>query len=214
MKNIAIFGAGGFGREVACLLNRINENTPTWKLVGFFDDGVAKGSKISHHGEVLGGMDELNTWPTPLALVIAIGTPKSLKNVCERIVNPNIYFPNIIHPDFLIADEQAFTIGQGNIIQGGCTVSCDVTIGNFNVFNGTISMGHDDVIGDYNILMPALKISGEVSIGNGNLIGVGSIILQQIKIGNDVRLGAGCVLMTKPKDGNTYLGNPAKIFRY
>ena len=39
MKNIAIYGAGGFGREVACLLNIINEKEPTWNLVGFFDDG-------------------------------------------------------------------------------------------------------------------------------------------------------------------------------
>lgn len=28
MKDIAIYGAGGFGREVACLLRRINEQAP------------------------------------------------------------------------------------------------------------------------------------------------------------------------------------------
>ena len=38
MKDIAIYGAGGFGKEVACLIKRINEQEPTWKLVGFFDD--------------------------------------------------------------------------------------------------------------------------------------------------------------------------------
>lgn len=214
MKDIAIFGAGGFGRELACLLNRINEKSPSWRLVGFFDDGVETGTKISHHGEVLGGMDKLNDWPSPLAIAIAIGDPMALKSVRERIVNPNLFFPNIIHPDFLIADEQSFTIGQGNIIQGGCSASCDVTIGDFNVFNGSICMGHDDKIGNYNVLMPSIIVSGEVTIGEGNLIGVGSIILQQIKIGNNVRLGAGAVLMTKPKDGNTYIGNPAKKFNY
>ena len=39
MKDIAIYGAGGFGREVACLLRRINEQAPQWNLRGFFDDG-------------------------------------------------------------------------------------------------------------------------------------------------------------------------------
>lgn len=214
MKDIAIFGAGGFGREIACLLKNINEQKPTWNLVGFFDDGVKKDTQVSHYGRVLGGMDELNSWQTPMDVAIAIGVPKSLKYVRERIVNPNISFPNIIHPNFVVNDPQAFSIGEGNIIQGGCSASCDVTIGNFNVFNGSISLGHDDSIGNYNILMPALRISGEVSMGDENLIGVGSIILQQIKIGNNVKLGAGCVLMTKPKDGNTYLGNPAKIFKY
>lgn len=214
MKKIAIFGAGGFGREIACLVNIINQKNSTWELVGFFDDGVEKGTKISHHGYVLGGMEELNAWNTPLDVGIAIGSPKSLKNVRERIVNPQVSFPNIIHPDFVMNDPDTFHIGEGNIIQGCCSASCEVTIGNFNMFNGSISLGHDDKIGNYNILMPSLRISGEVTIGNGNLIGVGSIILQQIKIGNDVRLGAGAVLMTKPKDGNTYLGNPAKIFKY
>lgn len=214
MKKIAIFGAGGFGREIACLINHINAKTPIWEFVGFFDDGVEKDTTISHYGCVLGGMDELNAWDSPLDLAIAIGSPESLKFVRERINNHLISFPNIIHPDFIMNDPQTFIIGEGNIIQGCCSASCNVTIGNFNMFNGAISMGHDDRIGNYNVLMPALRISGEVSIGNENLIGVGSIILQQIKIGNNVRLGAGSVLMTKPKDGNTYLGNPAKIFKY
>ena len=37
MKDIAIYGAGGFGKEVACLIKRINEQEPTWNLIGFFD---------------------------------------------------------------------------------------------------------------------------------------------------------------------------------
>ena len=41
MKDIAIYGAGGFGREVACMIKHINESAdePIWNLVGFFDDG-------------------------------------------------------------------------------------------------------------------------------------------------------------------------------
>ena len=39
MKDIAIYGFGGFGREVACVIQAINEIEPTWNLVGFFDDG-------------------------------------------------------------------------------------------------------------------------------------------------------------------------------
>ena len=48
MKKIAIYGAGGFGREVACLLNKINEVKLTWELIGFFDDGLAIGTTIFH----------------------------------------------------------------------------------------------------------------------------------------------------------------------
>ena len=214
MKDIAIFGAGGFGKEIASLINWINNTKPTWNLIGFFDDGVKKGTKISHFGNVLGGMAELNGWETPLDLAIAIGNPKSLRGVRERITNKNITFPNVIAPNFGISDYETFAIGEGNIIGSGCAVSVDVKIGDFNILNADIVMGHDAQIGNYNVIMPDIRISGEVTLGNENLIGVGSIILQQIKVGNNVHLGAGAVLMTKPKDGCTYIGNPAKLFKF
>lgn len=214
MKDIAIFGAGGFGKEIACLIKQINDVEPQWNLIGFFDDGKDKGLQISHYGKVLGGMDEINQYPSELALVISIGSPSSLRGVRERITNEKIYFPNIIAPTFGISDPETFTIGEGNVIGHGCSVSCDVTIGDFNVFNADIVMGHDAKVGNYNVIMPDIRISGEVTIGEENLIGVGSIILQQVKVGNKVHLGAGAVLMTKPKDGGTYIGNPAKRLKY
>lgn len=209
MKDIAIYGAGGFGREVACLLNRINSTEAQWNLIGFIDDVKDVGYE-NGYGKVLGGIDYLNSYSQELNVVIAIGSPYGVASIVSKICNSNIVFPNIIHPDFNIVDPQSFKIGKGNIIQGGCSVSCDVTIGDFNVFNGSITLGHDDNIGNYNSFMPAIRVSGGVVIGNCNFFGVGSIILQQIKIGNNIRLGAGSVLMTKPKDGNLYMGNPAK----
>lgn len=210
MKQIAIYGAGGFGREVACLLNKINEVEPTWDLVGFFDDGIEKGMQVSHFGKVLGGIDELNAWTSELSIAITIGSPKIVQTLVSKITNPNIQFPNIIAPTVYFADKDTFKIGKGNIIQKHCSFSCDVTIGDFNVMDGADVFGHDDIVGSFNTFMPAMRISGEVTIGNCNFFGVGSIILQQIKIGNNIRLGAGSVLMRKPKDGCLYMGNPAK----
>ena len=210
MKQIAIYGAGGFGREVACLLKKINEVEPTWELVGFFDDGIEIGSQVSHFGKVLGGINELNAWPTELSIAITIGSPSIVKTLVSKITNTNILFPNIIAPTVYFADPETFKIGKGNIIQKHCSFSCDVTIGDFNVMDGADVFGHDDVVGSFNTFMPAMRISGEVIIGDGNFFGVGSIILQQIKVGNNIRLGAGSVLMRKPKEGFLYMGNPAK----
>ena len=211
MKDIAILGAGGFGREVACLIKRINEKEPTWNFIGFFEDNeVLKGPPISHFGSCLGGTETLIAWEKPLAVVMAIGNSIVVKKIVEKITNPNIEFPNLIHPNFFISDPETFCIGRGNIIQGNCTATCNVSIGDFNIFNGFVVMGHDVNVGNFNTFMPAVRVSGEVNIGEYNFFGVGSIILQQIKIGNKVRLGAGSVLMTKPKEGFLYLGVPAK----
>ena len=211
VKDIAIYGAGGFGREVACLIKRINEVEPTWNLVGFFDDNPDKKDQpISHFGKCFGGIEVLNAWLTELAVAMAIGSSVVVKKVVEKIDNDNITFPNLIDKSFYLADPETFSIGKGNIIMGPGVATCDITINDFNVLNGSVVLGHDVKIDSFNTLMPAVRISGEVKIGECNFFGVGSIVLQQIKIGNNIRLGAGSVLMTKPKDGLLYMGNPAK----
>ena len=210
MKKIAIYGAGGFGREVACLLNKINEAEQTWDLIGFFDDGVSIGTPVSHFGKVIGGIDELNAFPEELSVAITIGNPQIVLSIVSRISNPKVDFPNIISPTVYFSDPESFRIGKGNIIQKHCSFSCDVTIGDFNVMDGADVFGHDDVVGSFNTFMPAMRISGEVTIGDRNFFGVGSIILQQINVGDEIRLGAGSVLMRKPKKGCLYIGNPAK----
>lgn len=212
MQNIAIYGAGGFGQEVACLLNRINEKERQWNLIGFFDDVRKKGDKVSHFGTVLGNGEAINTYPDKLYLAIAIGDPEVIKNKVNNIHNKNIVFPNLIDPSLKIVDKETFYIGQGNIIQSSCIVSCHVAIGNFNVLNGSVVLGHDVNIGNYNMLMPATRISGNVQIGNNNFFGVGSIVLQRLKIKDDIRVGAGSVLMFSPKKTGLYIGNPAKRF--
>lgn len=210
MQDIAIYGAGGFGKELACILNKINEIEPTWNFVGFFDDGTPKETNISHFGKVLGGMNDLNAWQKPLSIAFAIGNPKIIEQLVNKITNTYIDFPNIIHPEVFFADPISFKIGRGNVIVRGCTFSVDVTIGDFNQINSLSSLAHDVSVGSFNVFMPLTRVSGEIIIGNYNIFGLNTLILQRIKIGNLVRTGPGAVLMTKPKEGFLYMGNPAK----
>jgi len=208
MKDIAIYGAGGFGREIACLIRIINEQSPQWKIVGFFDDGKEVGTK-NEYGSVLGGLDKLNDWHRPLNVVFAIGASHHIQHLSESITNSNISYPNIIAPNVTFLDRANVKFGMGNIICSHCLISTNVTIGNYNLLNGHIPVGHDTQIGDCNVIMPSVNISGGVQIGNGNFLGVQSVVLQNLKIGNNVRVGAGSVLMRNTKDGFLYMGNPA-----
>lgn len=208
MKDIAIFGAGGFGREVACIIKKINDETPIWNFIGFFDDNPELKGRHNEYGEILGGKEVLNEWGKPICILMAIGSGTAVKKVIEGIHNDNVEYSNLLYK-VNYSDKNNFSIGKGNIVITS-TFSCAVHVGDFNVFNGSVVCGHDVRIGNYNTIMPAVRISGEVAMGDNNVFGVGSIVLQQIKIGNNVRLAAGSVLMTKPKDGCLYLGVPAK----
>lgn len=210
MKDIVIFGAGGLGREVACLIKRINAVQPEWNLLGFYDDGVEVGVR-NEYGAVLGNVQDLVARDKEVAVAIAIGSPKTVKMIVEKLTkNKSLQFPNLISTDFSISDPDNYSMGYGNIIQRNCTISCNVHLGNFNILNTGIGLGHDAKVGDYNSFMPAVKISGEVTMGDCNFFGVGSIVLQQLKVGNGIKLGAGSVLMRNAKDDILYLGNPAK----
>lgn len=212
--NIAIYGAGGFGKEVACLIDRINRNGGDWQLVGFFDDSRKSDSHILRYGKVLGGMEALLSVDEPLAVAIAINDNKAVSRIRESITNPKISFPNLIDPSLFLVDKDTFKIGEGNIIQNNCMISCDVTLGDFNLINDHVVVGHDNTIGSFNGIMPGSHLSGGITIGNNNLLGAASVVLQGITIGDGVTLGANSVLVSRPKNNSTYLGVPAKRFDF
>jgi sugar O-acyltransferase (sialic acid O-acetyltransferase NeuD family) len=211
MKDIAIYGAGGYGQEVACLIRQINEIKPEWNLIGFFDDG--KQVEDNRYGKVLGDLKKLNEWGRPLSIVFAIATPSDREYLASKITNTLVEFPNIIAPNVNIFDKEAFTIGRGNLISFGCRLSYDVSIGNFNLLNGAVSIGHNVYMGDFNVLQPSVRILGKCKVGNSNFFGVHSIVLQGVNIGNNTRLGVLSVAIRNTKDDSLYFGNPAKVVK-
>lgn len=215
MKDIAIYGAGGLGREITCLIRQINyETDKKWNFIGFFDDGKEKGLEISGFGNILGGIEELNSWPSELNVVLCFGSTKTLQIISSRINNQDIVFPNIIAPDFKISDNDTFEIGKGNIISNHCAVTTNISIGNFNLLNGSVAFGHDVCVGDYNVFMPGTRISGSVSIGNNCMFGSGCFVKQELVIPDGVTLGPLSPLLTQPKAESLYIGNPARRIKF
>lgn len=209
MKDLLIYGFGGFGHEVACLVNHINNYNPTWKILGYIDDGVEVGAECKY-GKVIGNQETLNGWDKPVDVVIAIGNNKCLETISKNITNPNVDFPNIIAPNVFYFDNESVTMGKGNIVTFGCRLSCNVRIGDFNVLNGNISLGHDAQVGNFNVMFPETRISGQTSVGDRNFFGARTFVAQCLKIGNDCRFGAGAYILRKTKNGCLYMGNPAK----
>jgi len=208
MKDIAIYGAGGFGREVACLIRAINKVEPRWNLIGYFDDVQIKGEN-NGFGRILGGIDDLNAYDKALSIVMAIGTPTVVAAIVSRIDNSYIDFPNIIAPDIIYLDTSTLVMGKGNLVMFQSLISCNVTMGDFNLLNCGVSLGHETKLGSYNALMSYVKISGDVKIEDSNYFGVCSVVLQKMKIGNNTTIGTNSVIMRKTKDNTTYFGNPA-----
>ena len=212
MIDLVIYGAGGFGKEIACLIHLQSDNAfnSKYNFIGFIDDGVEVGTEIKY-GNVLGGVDFINESSEPIAVIFSIANPSILKNAFQKINQPKVQYPNFVDPNVHFYDEHSLKMGKGNVLFNGCRFSVDVKIGDFNLFNGYVALGHDVSIGDFNVFSPSSRISGNVNIGDENFFGLNAAVLQGKRIDNRVRLGAGSILMNNAtKEGALYFGNPAR----
>ena len=213
MEDIAIYGAGGFGREVLALIEQINERENKYNFTGFFDDGRERGEMINGF-PVLGGIHVLNAWEGELALVLAIGNPVTKRSIFSKIRNPNLYYPSLIHPSVLVCDERYVDIEEGCIVCAGCIITVNIVIHRFVILNLGCTVGHDTEIGEYSSFMPTVNISGEVGIGKEVYVGTGAKIINRLSIGDGTIVGAGAVVAKSLPANCTAVGIPAKPVKF
>ncbi len=213
MKDIAIFGVGGFGREVLALIKDINKVRPTWNIVGYFDDGYEKG-RIFNGYPTLGNVEDLNNWKKPISLAVSIGDPVIKNKVLNTIHNSYVDYPTLIHPSVWIGDEEFIKIGIGGIFCAGVMITTNVVIKDFVILNLQCTVGHDTVINNLASFMPSVNISGEVEIGEGVYVGTGAKIINQLTVGEYTIVGAGAVVAKSLPPHCTAVGVPAKPIKF
>jgi sugar O-acyltransferase (sialic acid O-acetyltransferase NeuD family) len=209
--NIAIYGAGGFGKEVLTLLKDLISSGVTWNFIGYFDDRDCSGKLGSLY---LGDYHSINNWKEPLALVFAMGWSHIRKKALAQIQNPMINYPYLISPKCIIGDHERIQIGQGSILMAGANLTTDIEVGEFVVININATIGHDSKLGNFTSIMPSVNISGGVLIEEEVFIGSGTTVLQSISIGSKSIIGAGAVLTKNLASGVTAVGVPARIIKH
>jgi sugar O-acyltransferase (sialic acid O-acetyltransferase NeuD family) len=210
VKDIVIVGAGGLGREVLMLIHQINQQTPTWTFLGFYDD-AAPSHDFAH--PYLGTVADLNNTPTPLHAVIAIGDCQAKAKVVERLFNNFLMFPVLVHPSVIHEAVQGNQLGEGSIICQNCVLTTNVKLGKHILLNLACTIGHDAVLNDYCSLMPQVAVSGGVTLGKGVNMGTNSSILQYKTVGAFTTIGAGAVVTQDLPDHCTAVGVPARIIK-
>jgi len=207
MREIAIYGAGGLGKEVLELIIQINGTSPVWKVVGFFDDFLIPGTLVNGIS-VIGGLESLQK-SNFINVVVAIGSPEARANLIGMLSEKKT-MPNLIHPTVSFPKDN-ISIGYGAIIAANVFLSVNVKMGNGILLNVGCSIGHDVVIGDYCTINPGCRISGSVRLGDCVFAGVGSILNNNISIVNNVKIGAGAVVLKSVEKKSTVFGNPARV---
>lgn len=206
MKDIVIIGAGGFGREVAWLIEDINKVRKEWNIIGFVDDNEEVQGKEINEYRVVGNIEWLKK--QELYVVNAIGDPIAKKGIIQRLKNSKNNYPILIHPSVIYSDSVSF--GEGSIVCAGNIITVNINIGKHVIINLDCTVGHDVVLGDYTTVLPSVNLSGYVSTEECVNVGTGSAIIQGVTIGKNTIIGAGAVVVKDLPANCTAVGAPAK----
>lgn len=212
MEDIAIICAGGFGREVKMLIDQINSVEQKYNLLGYYDDVIPASTLVNGY-PVLGEIEALNKVSTELSTVVAIAIPALKKEVLDKINNPLIAYPILIHPNVQIGQDQV-SLGEGCILCAGNMITVNIKIGKHVIFNLGCTVGHNTTIGDYCSFMPSVNISGEVNIRDGVYVGTGAKIINHLEIGEGTVIGAGAVVYKSLPPNCTAVGIPARPVKF
>lgn len=210
MRDLYIIGAGGFGKEVACLVERINEKDPQWNLCGFLDDDGNKHGTMCFGYPVIGGTDCLKDLEQETYVVCAIGTAKIRKKIINKIKEiSNLRFATLIDPSVIISKK--VTIGEGDIICAGTVFTVDIVLGCHVIIDLNCTVGHDVHIGDFVTAYPGVNISGNCCLGEATELGTGAQIIQGCSSAPGSIIGAGAVVVSDITTKGTYVGVPARL---
>ncbi len=205
MKDLILIGAGGFGSEVAWIVERINEVSPQWNLLGFVDDYADKKSKIIDTYSILGTIDDLSNYPSA-HVVCCIANTTVRKSIIEKVNNP---FATLIDPAAIVSNRA--NIGEGSVVCPGVVITVDIIIGKHNIIDANSTVGHGTVVGDCVTAYRSANISGNTKIESGVQIGTGAQILQGLTVGANTFVGAGAVVTKNLPEDCVAVGVPARI---
>jgi len=209
---IAIYGAGGFAREVAWLIEVINQTDEQYQLVGFVDDDPKlRGQSIND--VVVFALEDLKSQYPDSRIVSGIGNPQIRQTLMEKSAQAGFTFETLIHPR--AERSRWIEYGEGIVICAGTILTTNIKLGNHVQINLDCTIGHDVVMGDYTTLAPGVHVSGWVHFGKRVYVGTGAVIINGTRekpliIGDDAVIGAGACVTKSIEPGLIVVGVPAR----
>lgn len=209
LKKLVIIGAGGFGREVADTVMRINQTQATYELQGFADDDESLKGMIVNGVEVLGNKEWLKEFAQSREIygVVAIANAHVKRKITEYL-GEAVNWENIIDPSALISPSAR--MGKGNIVQPFVVIGPNTEIGNHCMINVRSNVGHDARLEDFVSIMSICDVTGGVVVKEGAYLATSVSAVPQTVIGKNAFVCAGAVVLKDVEEAAQVIGYPAK----
>lgn len=204
---LVLVGAGGFGCEVAALVEALNDHHPTWDLVGFVDDDPDLHDTSVMGYPVHGGTDWLRR-QTELFYAITIGDGASRRTLADRLGSTDVQPATLVHPT--VSVHRTVTLGAGAILCNRAAPTVNLQIGSHVILDQHATVGHDAVLDPFTSLRPGAHVSGSAHLKTGVTVGTGAVILPDVTVGARATVGAGAVVTEDLPARCTAVGVPAR----
>jgi sugar O-acyltransferase (sialic acid O-acetyltransferase NeuD family) len=214
---VVVVGAGGFGRHVCDVLEKVIASGSTdLELFGILDDapsdvnlGRVQARRISY----LGTVDDFiaQNQPNGYRFVIGVNSPAAKKSISEKFDSAGFTAITLVHPDAGVGSE--VTLRPGAVVCSGARLSTNISLGSHAHINFNSTVGHDTHIGDFVSINPLASISGNVVLGHSVTIGAAAFVLQGISIGENAVVGASACVTREVAPHSTVVGVPARAIR-
>jgi sugar O-acyltransferase (sialic acid O-acetyltransferase NeuD family) len=210
LKNIVIYGAGGFGREVAWLIEEINKKKKEYEIVGFIDDDPSTKGNVINEYPALGGVEFLEG-KSGISVALSMADPIKRLEVAENLKSLQLNFPNLIHPSVLIGKRVDF--GIGNIICAGVIITVNIRVGSFCHLNLKTTLGHNCILENFVTTACSVDFAGNSHICNSTYFGNHATVLPYVRVAPFSVVGAGAVANRDIPEGVISVGVPAKVIK-
>lgn len=210
---LVVIGAGGFGREVADVVEALNARAEQslWDLIGMVDDGLSEANRIrlADRGiRPLGSLSELISDGPRVRYVIGIGNPDVRRSIADQLDRAGFRPATLVHPEATLGSQ--VSLGAGTVVCAGARITTNISLGRHCHVNPNCTIGHDTLLGDFVSLNPGATVSGDCVIGARSLVGAGAVVLNQIVLGEGVLVGASACVTRNVPDATVVKGVPAR----
>jgi sugar O-acyltransferase (sialic acid O-acetyltransferase NeuD family) len=217
MTLYAIFGAGGFGREVMPAAHEMIAAVHGAKGYDFVFVEVNPPKHTVVNGYKVISEDEFLSCPVDDKYFnVAVANSKTREHIADKMLAAKIKPFTIQASNVVIYDDNH--IAEGAILCAFTTITSNVKIGRFFHANLYSYVAHDSIIGDFVTFAPSVHCNGRVVVEDYAYIGTGVVIKEgengrPIVIGKGSIVGMGAVVTKNVPPFTTVIGNPAVEMR-
>jgi sugar O-acyltransferase (sialic acid O-acetyltransferase NeuD family) len=207
LPGLVIIGAGGHGREVLDLVEAVNTVRPTYRFLGFLDDGSPDRIPLARRGaRVLGGAGALAVLDADY--LVGIADPGTRRALDERAGATGRRAATLVHPRAVVGGD--VVLGPGTVVGALASVTTNVRTGRGTLIGIGASIAHDCRLGDYATLLSGARLGGAVIVDDGVCVGPQAVVASGLRIGPATTVGAGAVVVRDLPGGVLALGVPAR----